>query len=92
MNSNVARFTTHECLNATNQVVAGCEKLFQKVVQSCSLFARKSVHKILNIMNFIYFELRDEKISIDNTMICSDVWHKSLEGYFKILIRNFTSR
>ena len=30
VNSNVARFTTHECLNATNQVVAGCQMIFQK--------------------------------------------------------------
>ena len=33
----------------------------------------------MNIMNFIYFEVRDEKISIGNSMICSDIWHKSLE-------------
>ena len=25
-------------------------------------------------------------------MICSDIWHKYLEWYFKIVIRNFTSR
>ena len=29
-NSDVAHFRTHECLNATNQVVAGSDKLFQK--------------------------------------------------------------
>ena len=43
-------------------------------------------------MNFIYFKLRDEKISISNSMIYSDIWHKSLELYFKIVIRNFTAR
>ena len=36
-------------------------------------------------MNFIYFKLRDEKISISNSMIYSDIWHKSLELYFKIV-------
>ena len=31
-------------------------------------------------------------ISIGNSMSCSDVWHKYHEWYFKIVIRNFTSR
>ena len=31
-------------------------------------------------------------ISIGNSMICRDVWHKCHEWYFKIVIRNFTSR
>ena len=30
--------------------------------------------------------------SIGNSMICSDIWHKYHEGYFEIVIRNFTSR
>ena len=30
--------------------------------------------------------------SIGNSMICSDIWHKYHEWYFKIVIRNFTSR
>ena len=31
-------------------------------------------------------------ISIGNSMSCSDIWHKYHEWYFKIVIRNFTSR
>ena len=31
-------------------------------------------------------------ISIGNIMICRDIWHKYHEGYFEIVIRNFTSR
>ena len=31
-------------------------------------------------------------ISIGNSMICSDIWHKYHKWYFKIVIRNFTSR
>ena len=31
-------------------------------------------------------------ISIGNSMISSDIWHKYHEWYFKIVIRNFTSR
>ena len=31
-------------------------------------------------------------ISISNSMICSDIWHKYHEWYFEIVIRNFTSR
>ena len=31
-------------------------------------------------------------ISIGNSMICSDIWHKYHEWYFKIVIRNFSSR
>ena len=31
-------------------------------------------------------------ISIGNSMISSDIWHKYYEWYFKIVIRNFTSR
>ena len=30
-------------------------------------------------------------ICIDNSMICSDIWHKYHKWYFKIVIRNFTS-
>ena len=29
---------------------------------------------------------------IGNSMICSDIWHKYHEWYFKLVIRNFTSR
>ena len=32
------------------------------------------------------------RISIGNSMICSDIWHKYHKLYFKIVIRNFTSR
>ena len=32
------------------------------------------------------------KISIGNSMICSDIWHKHHEWYFKTVVRNFTSR
>ena len=31
-------------------------------------------------------------ISIGNSMICSDIWHKYHEWYFEIVIRHFTSR
>ena len=31
-------------------------------------------------------------ISIGNSMICSDIWHKYHEWYFKIVLHNFTSR
>ena len=31
-------------------------------------------------------------ISLGNSMICSDIWHKYHEWYFKIVIQNFTSR
>ena len=31
-------------------------------------------------------------ICIGNSMICSDIWHKYHEWYFKIVTRNFTSR
>ena len=31
-------------------------------------------------------------ICIGNSMICSDICHKYHEWYFKIVIRNFTSR
>ena len=30
--------------------------------------------------------------SIGNSMICSDIWHKYHERYFKIVMRNFTKR
>ena len=32
------------------------------------------------------------EISIGNSMICSDIWHKYHEWYFEIVLRNFTSR
>ena len=28
-------------------------------------------------------------ISIGNSMICSDIWHKYNERYFKIVLRNY---
>ena len=31
-------------------------------------------------------------VCIGNSMICSDIWHYNHEWYFKIVIRNFTSR
>ena len=31
-------------------------------------------------------------ISIGNSVISSDIWHKYQEWYFEIVIRNFTSR
>ena len=31
-------------------------------------------------------------ISIGDSMICSDIWHKYNERYFEIVVRNFTSR
>ena len=31
-------------------------------------------------------------ISIGNSSICSDIWHKYYEQYFEIVIRNFTGR
>ena len=30
--------------------------------------------------------------SIGNSIICSDIWHKYHERYFKIVMRNFTKR
>ena len=33
-----------------------------------------------------------DKLCIGNSMTCSDVWHKYHEGYFRIVIHNFTSR
>ena len=35
--------------------------------------------------------LVDKEISIGNSMICSNIWHKYHEWYFEIIIRNFTS-
>ena len=35
---------------------------------------------------------RKMEIIIGNSMICSDIWHIYHEWYFKIVIRNFTSR
>ena len=32
------------------------------------------------------------RISIGNSMICSDIWHKYHEWYFNIVIHDFTSR
>ena len=38
------------------------------------------------------FQTSIRKISIGNSMICSDIWYKCHEWYFKIVIHNFTSR
>ena len=45
---------------------------------------------VYNMM--IGWSWRIEKISIGNSMICSDIWHKYHEWYFEIVIRNFPSR
>ena len=34
---------------------------------------------------------RKTKICIGNSMICSDIWHKYQEWYFKIVLHNFMS-
>ena len=47
MNSDVTRFTTYESnlpTLATNQVVAGCENVLQKIASSYTFFAAKSVY------------------------------------------------
>ena len=36
-----------------------------------------------------YRKLTLHEISIGNSMICSDIWHKYNEWYFEIVIRNF---
>ena len=38
------------------------------------------------------FQKALNNISIGNSMICSDIWHKHHKWYFKIFIHNFTSR
>ena len=43
-----------------------------------------------NFKKFGY--LKWGEISIGNSMICSDIWHKYHEWYFKIVLHNFTSR
>ena len=31
-------------------------------------------------------------VSVRNSMICSDIWHKYYAWYFEIVLRNFTAR
>ena len=38
-----------------------------------------------------YLNFTKINISIGNSMICSDIWHKYHKWYFKIVIRNFSS-
>ena len=42
--------------------------------------------------NVLYLFCINEDIGIGNGMIFSDIWHKYLDWYFKIVIRNFKSR
>ena len=41
------------------------------------------------VFRLFYLQLA---LRIGNSMICSDIWNKFHEWYFKIVIRNFTSR
>ena len=43
-------------------------------------------------MNITLIFLMRSSTCIGNSMICSDIWHKYHEWYFKIVVRNFTSR
>ena len=45
----------------------------------------RTVTAALNMVAILDF------ISVGNSMICSDIWHKYQEWYFEIVIRNFTS-
>ena len=49
---------------------------------------------ILHVNVTLYIEKKwsEQDISVGNSMICSDIWHKYHEWYFKIVISNFTSR
>ena len=40
----------------------------------------------------LVFQCNDNCICIGNSMICSDIWHKYQEWYFKIVLHNFTTR
>ena len=46
----------------------------------------------LLLLFFIFNIITIIIISISNSMICSGIWHKYHEWYFKIVIHNFTSR
>ena len=52
----------------------------QKQKQTC-LFC-----KISGVGHFIKLKKNNSGISIGNTMICSDIWHKYHEWYFRIII------
>ena len=45
-------------------------------------------HSSLDVFLFLPFHL----ISIGDSMICNDIWHKYHVSYFEIVIRNFTGR
>ena len=43
-------------------------------------------------MEVYYINNNMVTICIGNSMICSDIWYKYHECYFKIVLHNFTSR
>ena len=63
---------------------------------SCSSSKPDETPRVLCLLGWffgtIYLLLLRIIISIGNSMICSDIWHKYHEWYFKIVIRNFMSR
>ena len=54
---------------------------WMRTFRCVSVYAKKK-HGPTNLCSYI--------ISIGNSMICSDIWHKYHEWYFKIVIRNET--
>ena len=72
--------------------------LGQKKVHSCQAHQRKIFEDLVSLKCYRFYQTLTtkgsdfEEISIGNSMISSDIWHKYHELYFKIVIRNFTSR
>ena len=71
------------------QLKWGCMSSWAFVSQVCTKTESESESHKHNHINMVKIH---QKISIGNSMICSDIWHKYDKWYFKIIIRNFMSR
>ena len=61
-------------------------------INESTVNARKGTSSIDLEVSFCAYVCALVCVSIGNSMICSDIWHKYHERYFKIVIPNFRSR
>ena len=67
---------------------------FWKALEQDAMSSSVSIvrrRKFLNTCEVWFSCIIISYVSIGNSMICSAIWHKYHEWYFKIVIRNFTS-
>ena len=67
--------------------------IIKSVIEAFSLDILKNTMTVFGtLLSVVKQQINYLYICKGNSMICSDIWHKYHECYFKIVLHNFTSR